>query len=180
MIARQPALADSTSKTLDIAIVTFKLGSDEHCGPVDRKRLKGICFEVPRRRIEGYLEVLDASGHGFSGMIWECTHSDEESGRTAAEGIFKSEPRPTAILATSDRLAIGVMAHQLRVPQDLAVVGFDDIPAAILITPQLTTVHQPMAEKGCSAVSMLLKENSHLRVKLPAKIIIRDSTALGR
>jgi LacI family transcriptional regulator len=98
----------------------------------------------------------------------------------SAEGIFKSEPRPTAILATSDRLAIGVMAHQLRVPQDLAVVGFDDIPAAILITPQLTTVHQPMAEKGCSAVSMLLKENSHLRVKLPAKLIIRDSTALGR
>ena len=115
-------------------------------------------------------------------MIWECSHSNEESGRTAAEGIFKSEPRPTAILATSDRLAIGVIEaavdHQLRVPQDLAVVGFDDIPAAKLITPQLTTVRQPMAEKGRSAVSMLLKENSHLRVKLPAKLIIRDSTAV--
>jgi LacI family transcriptional regulator len=115
-------------------------------------------------------------------MIWECSHSNEESGRTAAEGIFKSEPRPAAILATSDRLAIGLIEaavnHQLRVPQDLAVVGFDDIPAAILITPQLTTVHQPMAEKGRSAVSMLLKENSHLRVKLPAKLIIRDSTAV--
>jgi DNA-binding LacI/PurR family transcriptional regulator len=166
----------------NVAIVTFRLGSDEHCGPVDRKRLKGICFEVPRRRIEGYLEVLDASGPGFSGMIWECSHSNEESGRTAAEGIFKSERRPTAILATSDRLAIGVIEaavdHQLRVPQDLAVVGFDDIPAANLITPQLTTVHQPMAEKGRSAVSMLLKENSHLRVKLPAKLIIRDSTVV--
>jgi DNA-binding LacI/PurR family transcriptional regulator len=68
--------------------------------------------------------------------------------------------------------------HQLRVPQDLAVVGFDDIPAANLITPQSTTVHQPMAEKERSAVSMLLKENSHLRVKLPEKLVIRDSTAV--
>jgi LacI family transcriptional regulator len=96
--------------------------------------------------------------------------------------FFKSEPRPTAILATSDRLAIGMIEaaadHQLRVPQDLAVVGFDDIPAANLITPQLTTVHQPMAEKGRSAVSMLLKENSHLRVKLPTKLIIQDFTAV--
>src|SRR5580692_4765194 len=111
----------------NIAIVTFQLGNDKHCGPIDRKRLKEICFEVPRRRIEGYLEVLDASGPGFSVMIWECSHSNEESGRTAAEGIFESEPRPSAILATSDRLAIGVIEaavdHQLRVPQDLAVVG---------------------------------------------------------
>jgi DNA-binding LacI/PurR family transcriptional regulator len=56
--------------------------------------------------------------------------------------FFKSEPRPPAILATSDRLAIGVIEaaadHQLRVPQDLAVVGFDDIPAANLITRMIT------------------------------------------
>jgi DNA-binding LacI/PurR family transcriptional regulator len=164
----------------NFAIVTFQLGSDGYRGLIDRKRLKGICFEIPRRRIEGYLDVLDRSGPGFSVMLWECSHSDEESGRTAAEGILRSEPRPTAILATSDRLAIGVIeaarSHQLRVPQDLAVVGFDDIPAAKLITPQLTTVHQPMAEKGRSAVSTLLKEKTHLRLKLPTKLIIRDST----
>jgi DNA-binding LacI/PurR family transcriptional regulator len=164
----------------NFAIVTFQLGSDGYCGLIDRKRLKGICFEIPSRRIEGYLDVLDRSGPGFSVMLWECSHSDEESGRTAAEGILRSEPRPTAILATSDRLAIGVIeaarSHQLRVPQDLAVVGFDDIAAAKLITPQLTTVHQPMAEKGRSAVSTLLKEKTHLRLKLPTKLIIRDST----
>jgi LacI family transcriptional regulator len=58
-------------------------------------------------------------------------------------------------------LAIGVMEaaqrHQLRIPQDLAVVGFDGIPATTLITPQLTTVYQPMAEKGRLAVSRLSK-----------------------
>jgi DNA-binding LacI/PurR family transcriptional regulator len=162
------------------AIVTFQLDTDGHCGLIDRKRLKGICFEIPRRRIEGYLEVLDR-GPGVSVKIWECSRSDEEGGRTAAESLLKSEPRPTAILATSDRLAIGIMEvareHQLRIPEDLAVVGFDDIPAAKMIAPQLTTVHQPMAEKGRLAVSSLLKEKGPLRLKLPTKLIIRQSTA---
>jgi DNA-binding LacI/PurR family transcriptional regulator len=113
-------------------------------------------------------------------MVWECSRSNEESGRTAAEGILRSKPRPTAILATSDRLAIGVIeaarCNQLRVPQDLAVIGFDDIPAANLITPRLTTVHQPMAEKGRLAVASLLKENRVLRMKVPTKLIVRQST----
>lgn len=164
----------------NFAIVTFQLGADGHCGLIDRKRLKGICFEIPRRRIEGYLEVIDGSGPGFSAMVWECSRSNEESGRTAAEGILRSKPRPSAILATSDRLAIGVIeaarSHQLRVPHDLAVIGFDDIPAAKLITPRLTTLHQPMAEKGRLAVSSLLKEERSLRNNVPTKLIIRQST----
>jgi DNA-binding LacI/PurR family transcriptional regulator len=162
------------------AIVTFQLGSDGHCGLIERKRLKVICFEIPKRRIEGYLEVIDCSGPEFSVIVWECSSSNEESGRTAAEGILRTEPRPTAILATSDRLAIGVMevarGHQLRVPQDLAVIGFDDIPAAKLITPRLTTVHQPMADKGRLAVSLLLKEKRSLRTMVPTKVIVRQST----
>jgi DNA-binding LacI/PurR family transcriptional regulator len=164
----------------NVAILTFKLGSDAHDGLIERDRLQGICFEIPRRRIEGYLQGLGAVDRGPAAMIWECFHSNEESGRAAAEGLFKITPRPTAILATSDRLAIGVIkaaaSHRLRVPQDLAVVGFDDIPAAGLITPRLTTVRQPMAEKGRSAVSRLLKENSQLRLKLPAELIVREST----
>jgi DNA-binding LacI/PurR family transcriptional regulator len=163
-----------------LAIVTFPLDSGGHCGLIDRTRLKSVCFEIPRRRIEGYLEVLDRSGPGVSVKIWECSRSNEENGRMAAAGLLKIEPRPTAILATSDRLAIGIIEaareHQLRVPEDLAVVGFDDIPAAKWVAPQLTTVHQPMAEKGRRAVSSLLKEKGPLRLKLPTKLIIRQST----
>jgi DNA-binding LacI/PurR family transcriptional regulator len=164
----------------NFAIVTLPLGSDGHSGPIDRKRLKDIRFEVPRRRIEGYLEVLENSGSGDSVLIWECSRSNEENGRIAAEGILAGKPRPTAILATSDRLAIGVIEaaqnDRLRVPQDLAVIGFDDIPAAKFITPRLTTVHQPMAEKGRLAVASLLKESSLQRVKLPTKLVVRQST----
>ena len=162
------------------AIVTFKLGADGHCGFIDRNRLINSCYELNRHRVQGYLEMLDNSGPGVSVKIWEWNRSNEEGGRTAAESLFKEQPRPTAILAASDRLAIGVMEaarrHQLRIPQDLAVVGFDGIPATTLITPQLTTVYQPMAEKGRLAVSRLFKEKGPLRTKVPTKLIIRQSS----
>ncbi len=160
-------------------IVTFPLGTDGHCGYVDEKRLKGICFEVPRRRIEGYLEVLKSSEPKTTIKIWECVRFDEEGGRTAAESFFTDVARPTAILATSDRLAIGIMeaarVHRIRIPEDVAIVGFDDIPAASLVSPQLTTLHQPMAEKGRQAISSLLNEKAPLRLKLPTKLLIRQS-----
>jgi DNA-binding LacI/PurR family transcriptional regulator len=164
------------------AIVTFQLGRDEHCGYVDKKRLESISFEVPRRRIEGYLDVLAPSQSHVSVKVWECVRSDEEGGRLAAESLFREEPRPTAILATSDRLAIGILevarAHRLRVPEELAVVGFDDIPAATIISPKLTTVHQPMAEKGLVAVSSLLSEKAPPRITLTTKLMIRESTTI--
>lgn len=162
------------------AIVTFKLGADGHGGFIDRSRLKDSCYELNRRRVEGYLEVLDQGGPGVSVKLWEWPRSNEEGGRAAAESLFKTQPRPTAILAASDRLALGVMEaarrHQLRIPQDLAVVGFDGIPATKLITPQLTTVYQPMAEKGRLAVARLFKEKGPLRIKVPTKLLIRPSS----
>jgi Periplasmic binding protein-like domain len=67
-------------------------------------------------------------------------------------------------------------ACKVRLPQDLAVIGFDDIPAAKLNTPPLTTMHQPMAEKGRLAVAALLKEDGPLRIMVPTKLIIRQSS----
>jgi DNA-binding LacI/PurR family transcriptional regulator len=167
-----------------IGIVTFALHDDGYCGPVEQKRLKTACFQLSRRRIEGYLDVLEPNKAEGSLNIWECPRSSEEDGKAAAENLFGNEPRPTAILAMSDRLAIGVMevvrGLQLRIPEDVAVVGFDDIPAAKVITPQLTTVHQPMEEKGRLAALSLLKENGPVRLKLPTKLIIRESTTAGK
>jgi DNA-binding LacI/PurR family transcriptional regulator len=112
--------------------------------------------------MQEYLRVIEASGRKTSTDIWECLRSSEEDGRTAAEYLIKKRPRPTAILASSDRLALGVMevarSYRLRIPEDLAVVGFDDIPAARMSVPRLTTVRQPFEEKGRAAVAALLKE----------------------
>ena len=126
------------------------------------------------------LEVLKSGEPKTTVKIWECVRSDEEGGRTAAESFFKDVACLTAILATGDRLAIGIMeaarAHRIRIPEDMAIVGFDDIPAASLVSPQLTTLHQPMAEKGRLAISSLLNEKAPLRLKLPTKLMIRQST----
>jgi DNA-binding LacI/PurR family transcriptional regulator len=162
------------------AIVTFKLGGDEYCGYIDRNRVKNSHYELNRLRVSAYLDVLDRGGPEVSVRIWEWHRSNEEGGRIAGESLLTEHPRPTAILAASDRLAIGVIeaarACKLRVPQDLAVTGFDDIPAAKFITPQLTTIHQPMAEKGRLAVASLMKEDGPLRIIVPTKLIIRQSS----
>jgi DNA-binding LacI/PurR family transcriptional regulator len=162
------------------AIVTFRLGADGYCGFIDRNRVKNSCYELNRVRVSSYLDVLDKGRPEVSVKIWEWLRSNEEGGRIAGENLLKERPRPTAILATSDGLAIGVIeaarACKVRVPQDLAVVGFDDIPAAKLITPPLTTIHQPIAEKGRLAVAALLKEDGPLRIMVPTKLIIRQSS----
>ncbi|HEY5894907.1 MAG TPA: LacI family DNA-binding transcriptional regulator [Chthoniobacterales bacterium] len=161
------------------AIVTFGLNIDGFTGFVDERRLTKCRFTHVRDRIAGYLDVI--RGEGLPVKIWECLSSTEEDGRIAAEHLFEDGLRPTAILAASDRLAIGVIEaarrHRIRVPHDLSVVGFDDIPAAKLVTPHLTTVHQPFAEKGRMAVSALLDEKAPLRRELPATLEIRRSTA---
>jgi DNA-binding LacI/PurR family transcriptional regulator len=160
--------------------VTFRLGGDEYCGYIDRNRVKNSRYELNRIRVSTYLDALDRAGPDVSVKIWEWHRSNEEGGRIAGENLLQEHLRPTAILATSDMLAIGVIeaarACKVRVPQDLAVTGFDDIPAAKLITPPLTTIHQSMAEKGRLAVAALLSENGPLRIVVPTKLIIRQSS----
>ena len=96
-----------------------------------------------------------------------------------------AEP-PTAIFAGSDQQALGVYeaARQrgLRIPQDLSVVGFDDLPAARWVSPPLTTVRQPLADMGRVAAEMLgdLIDGVPLRsqrVELSTELIVRESTA---
>ena len=82
-----------------------------------------------------------------------------EPGRKAAEKLLDLADPPTAIFAFNDNIAIGAIqaarARGLRVPEDLSVVGFDDVEYATIVTPALTTVRQPLAEMGRTAVSLL-------------------------
>ena len=83
-----------------------------------------------------------------------------EGGQTAFEQLWSADRRPTAIVAMSDIMAIGVMdaakARRLHLPRDLSVVGFDDLPDARHMRPGLTTVRQPVEEKGRLAADMLV------------------------
>jgi LacI family transcriptional regulator len=107
-------------------------------------------------------------------------------GREAAGQLLDLAEPPTAIFAFNDNLAIGAIqaarARGIRVPDDLSVVGFDDVELATIVTPALTTVRQPLAEMGRTAVSLLtrLLENQRietLHIELGTRLVVRDSTA---
>jgi LacI family transcriptional regulator len=104
----------------------------------------------------------------------------------AARRLLDRPHRPTAIFAFNDEMAIGVLRAAaslgVRVPEDLSVVGFDDLDRAQLVTPQLTTVRQPLAEMGRMAVSLLLRllaghRLDALRFELATALVVRQSTA---
>ena len=111
---------------------------------------------------------------------------DFEGGRNAARQLLALPRRPSAVFAANDLSAFGLMGvfqeHGLRIPEDVSVVGFDDVAAAAQVHPALTTVRQPLADMGRAAVSTLLAQIAGVgagttRVTLPAELIVRRSTA---
>ncbi|HEY2373237.1 MAG TPA: LacI family DNA-binding transcriptional regulator [Gaiellaceae bacterium] len=106
-------------------------------------------------------------------------------GRDAAGHLLDLHDPPTAIFAFNDNLAIGALQaardRGLSVPGDLSVVGFDDVEPATIVTPTLTTVRQPLAEMGRTAVSLLMRllerqRFETLRVELATRLVVREST----
>ncbi len=160
------------------AIVTAMLGQDRYTGPVDAQRLARADAPADRERVHGFLEaaadapIYEAGGHGF------------ERGRAAARALLDAHPDTTAILADSDLLALGAMRAAAEtgraVPADLSVSGFDDIPLAASADPPLTTVSQPLTDKGEAAYALLqemLAGQPPRRITLPIELVIRGSTA---
>ena len=106
-----------------------------------------------------------------------------ESALTAASALLRLPDRPTAIFAASDVQAMGVYEaarrYGLRLPQDLSVVGFDDVPMAQWVSPPLTTLRQPLAEMATLAARTLLVGDSmglQNRVELATTLVVRSST----
>lgn len=112
-----------------------------------------------------------------------------EGGRLAASQILAEKERPTAVVVANDLMALGAMqefkAAGLRVPQDISIIGFDDISFASLSEPALTTVFSPRVEIGRRAVEALLltvdnPNRQGIEIKIPTSLVQRDSTAPPR
>ena len=112
-------------------------------------------------------------------------HPTIESGYQAAAALLGLADRPTAIVGFNDKVAVGAMQaatkRALRVPEDLSIVGFDDIDLSRATQPMLTTVRQPLEEMGRMAVSLLLRlidrHTVHaLHVELATELVVRGST----
>lgn len=113
-----------------------------------------------RQRLEGYRSALRDHGLEPSPELEILGDFTERSGYEGAAVLLKRKPRPDAIVAANDYTAIGVLGAlqdaRVRVPEDLAVAGFDDVPMARFLTPPLTTVHVDMLQLGQRAVELLL------------------------
>ena len=109
-----------------------------------------------------------------------------KSGLHAGEQLLRLNSAPTAIFASNDEMAAGVMTAAMKrnliVPDDISVAGFDDSPTATMIWPQLTTVRQPIDEMSKIAISMLVsqlrdREVASRETKVEYQLIVRDSTS---
>jgi len=137
-----------------------------------------------RERLAGYRQALDCAGLPFDPSLVREGDFRQPLGYSRTRELLDLPEPPTAIFAANDQSAFGAMDAirdaGLRIPDDVSVIGFDDIPAAGLTHPPLTTVRQPMVEMGRQATRMLLDliadpVQEVPRIDLPTELIIRES-----
>jgi alanine racemase len=141
-------------------------------------------------RLAGYRDALADDGVEIDGDCIQIAEASSswEGGYAAFEQIWDMPGPPTAIVAMSDIIAIGVMdaarARRVRLPEQLSVVGFDDLPDARRMHPALTTVRQPVEEKGRLAadtlVAALTDSSAPVHHLLPTELVIRQSVVTPR
>jgi len=143
--------------------------------------------ELGEDRLVPYQDSLRTAGLFDPGLVVECGPTLEDGYRAALK-LLQLPARPTAVLAINDLLAIGALRAagdlNLRVPDDLSLVGYDDIPMAQYLVPRLTTVSKDAFRLGREAFQLLLAriqepDRPRQRVISPARLVIRDSTGLA-
>jgi len=173
----------------------FTVGSDNRRGGYDATRLlldngrKQIAFLGDVRhpemehRFEGYQSALEEARLEVSDDLTIPTDFSRSDGYTKAEALIRDgKPICDAVFCVSDNIALGVMKRfaeaGIRVPEDVAIVGFDDNPIALFSTPGLTTIQQDIREGGRLLVQSLIKVlNGQAidHVAMPTKTIVRES-----
>ena len=160
----------------------------EHLLAAGRRRIATIAgpqdMSAGVDRLEGFYEGLRAAGRRPSKRLTALGGFTEDSGCAAMQALLRREPGVDAVFAASDLMAVGALAALRqagrRVPDDVALVGFDDVPLARHVHPALTTVRQPLEEIGRQMARMLLarvrgEAARARRVVLPTELVVRES-----
>jgi DNA-binding LacI/PurR family transcriptional regulator len=158
------------------AIVTDRLVDDAYEGLADPDRIARSNCKVARDRVAGYLAGLDTTAPV---PVYDAMANFKEPGALAARALLALDPRPTVLLCATDVLAFGAMRAVrelgLAIPGDVSITGFDDVPEAVLA--DLTTIRQPLVEKGREAGRLLMEQDTEREVVLPLELVTRGSTA---
>lgn len=142
-------------------------------------------YQSDTERFAGYRKALDKAAIPFLPDL--VAHGDGKAAEAvlAMEKLLALPDPPTAVCCYNDMSALGAMRairlHRLRVPEDISLVGFDDLFLASYTQPPLTTVRQPMRRMGQLAMESLIRlmsgEDSAIRITVAAELIVRESTA---
>ena len=182
--------ANTKLPTVETNNVTGARQAVQHLVELGHRRIGFITGDLATlaatERLEGYREGLQLAGLPFDQtLVREGNFYQPRSFQVAAELLGVPDP-PTALFASNDVSAFGAVAavheRRLRVPEDVSVIGFDDIPSAQQVHPRLTTIRQPLYEMGAAAAKLLLSlllggEAAVPRITLPTTLIARQSTA---
>jgi LacI family transcriptional regulator len=165
----------------------------QHLLSLGHRRIAAITgppgWVATEERRRGYHAALAGAGLTPEPSLEVASDFEVAPGAAAAATLLDLGEPPTAIFAFNDAIAVGALRSArergIRVPEDVSVLGFDDIAYATIVSPALTTVRQPLAEMGRAAVGLLLRlldggrpETPH--VELPTRLVVRESTAPPR
>ncbi len=163
----------------------------KHLRDLGHKRIGHIAGPLEttpgRDRLRGFQRAMQGLGLSYFDELVAYGDFYYESGRDAMERLLQAGERPTAVFAASDMMAMGAMlaiqAADLSVPEDIAVVGFDDITMAAMAHPPLTTIRQEKSELGELAAETLLRRieagamgDLETKLTLPVTLVARQST----
>jgi DNA-binding LacI/PurR family transcriptional regulator len=141
-------------------------------------------WHTAQRRLAGYKDELAAQNLDFDPALVQPGDWEYEGGYAAAKNLLALDELPTAVFAANDLMALGVICALqdagLHVPNDLAVVGYDNREFARIVRPQITTVSMPVYEMGRTAAELLLKQIEEGRqdmdeVKIKGRLFIRET-----
>jgi LacI family transcriptional regulator len=148
--------------------------------------LSGELYAYETKRFEGYLDALEESGIPRDESRIAYVHRyTADAGKNGMKDLLLRSPDFSAVFVASDDIAVGairaMLDQKIRIPEDVSVVGFDDIEIAAYMNPQLTTIHQPMQEIGEQTAIHIHhfitgEEKPPLDLVLPHRLIIREST----
>src|SRR5215212_2642671 len=170
-----------------LAVICFPFGPSRRARHRDPVRIGRPGYRVTRERLAGYQAAARAATPEPATLdVCEVAVNSRDEGHRAARALLQATPRPSAVLAMSDELAVGVLAAardvDLRVPADLSVLGWDDSPGARAGDPPLTTVGQSLHDQGRTCARLLINATrgeiaaDDLVHLAPWQLITRDST----
>lgn len=164
-----------------IAVIGLRLTEVDSLVRVDNHLLAPADLSIARQRLEAYRDAGIEAGRPIeNSMIWSTSESNWQEGVQAAREALSQHPAPEALLCMSDQLALAALSvareKNLKVPEQLRIVGFDDTSAARQNHPTVSTVYQPSLEKGRLAAMMVLHPERYQSRVLPTALHVRETS----